>query len=395
MNANTCDVSGLTHVVAHHTITSSRLVEEGLQHQAQQLGRIMDAVPQLVCVTDPECHLEYCNQNWREMFGARPGEEVEQSISARMHAHDRHTWLAAWCAAHACGTAYQTEHRLQSKDEGHWAWYLECGTPIRDRTGCLERWLITMVQVDERRRREDELRSLLNRKDEFFAMLLHELRNPLAPIANALEVLGRQPGDTSTVVRARGIIHRQLRLLSRLVDDLLDVSRIERGSMQLERSVVDVADIVASAVETARPLIELRKHHLATSVPRGELFLDADPVRLGQVLTNLLINAAKYTNPGGYISVRAERATDRVLLHVRDSGVGIASQHLGQVFDLFAQAESASAARMGGLGIGLAVARQLVDLHGGSISVHSEGPGRGSEFTVSLPCLSETPSQGA
>jgi two-component system CheB/CheR fusion protein len=155
--------------------------------------------------------------------------------------------------------------------------------------------------------------------------------------------------------------------------------------VELRRRQIDLADVVATAVETARPLIELRGHHLAATIAPSQFLVEGDPAKLAQVVTNLLINAAKYTNPGGHIAVHAELADTNVLLRVRDTGIGITPDHLDRVFELFAQSASTSAGRMGGLGIGLAVARQLVQLHGGSISARSDGPGRGSEFTVSLP----------
>jgi signal transduction histidine kinase len=238
---------------------------------------------------------------------------------------------------------------------------------------------------DERRRSEDTLRSLLQRKDEFFAILLHELRNPLAPIASALEILGRHSGDSGAVLRSRDLIDRQLQQLIRLVDDLLDVSRIERGTVDLQFARVDVSDVVAGAVETARPLIDSRGHQLVAPIPAGQYVVNADAFRLGQVVTNLLINAAKYTNPGGHICVRADRTEIDVMLHVRDNGTGISREQLESVFEMFGQGTATRAARMGGLGIGLSLGRKLVQLHGGSIVAKSEGLGRGSEFTVTLP----------
>jgi signal transduction histidine kinase len=241
-------------------------------------------------------------------------------------------------------------------------------------------------EIEQYKRTETELRRLIERKDHFFTTLLHELRNPLAPIANAIQLLVVHPDDRATVNSARGIIQRQLRSLTRLVDDLLDVSRIGRGSVNLRRHPVDLTEVVATSVETARPLIELRRHQVSTTA-QARLFVEGDAVRLGQVLTNLLINAAKYTEPGGFISVIAERISNEAVIRVRDNGIGIAPELLPQIFDLFAQGAPRSEAARGGLGVGLAVARQLVELHGGSITVQSAGPGRGSEFAIRLPAL--------
>jgi signal transduction histidine kinase len=232
---------------------------------------------------------------------------------------------------------------------------------------------------------EDELRVLLARKEEFLATLLHELRNPLAPITNALEILGQQAHDPQTVFRARGIIQRQIRQITRLVDDLFDISRIKRESIETRRARVDMADVIQVAIESAQPLIDARRHTLTASATPNRYIVQADATRLAQVLTNLLINAAKYTPPGGHISIIAKRTDTEVFVHVRDSGVGIAREHLSHVFELFAQPASAPETRMGGLGIGLALARELMRLQGGTISAQSEGRGRGSEFTIALP----------
>jgi signal transduction histidine kinase len=239
--------------------------------------------------------------------------------------------------------------------------------------------------LDAGRRTEDELRALLARKEEFLAILTHELRNPLAPIANALELLGRCPHDPQSVGQARDIIQRQLRQIKRLVDDLFDVSCIRQDRVQLQPTRVDVADAIAVAAEAAQPLVELRRHSLSLRVLPDHYYVQADSTRLIQVLTNLLINAAKYTDPEGHISVRAEARGADVLIHVRDDGVGIEPDHLEQVFELFAQPAMGTHTGKGGLGIGLAVARELMRLQGGSITVQSEGPGTGSEFTLSLP----------
>jgi len=190
------------------------------------------------------------------------------------------------------------------------------------------------------------------------------------------------------VSRARGIIQRQLRQITRLVDDLFDISRSKRDSVETRSTRVDIADAVAVALESAQPLIDLRGHTITLSVEPHRFFVQGDATRLAQVLTNLFINAAKYTQPGGHISVIAERMPREVQVHVRDSGVGIAPEHLESVFELYTQASSSAESRMG-LGIGLAVARELMRLQGGSISARSEGLGRGSEFTISMPRAAE------
>jgi CheY-like chemotaxis protein/two-component sensor histidine kinase len=224
-------------------------------------------------------------------------------------------------------------------------------------------------------------------KDEFLAMLGHELRNPLAPMLTALQLM-RLRADTG-VERERIVIERQTRHLVRLVDDLLDVSRIARGKIDLRLERVDAADVVAKAIEMASPLLEEREHDLHVDIPRG-LAVDGDPARLAQVMANLLTNAAKYTEKGGTVVIRGERRDGFVALTVRDSGIGIAPDMLPRVFDMFTQERQALARTQGGLGLGLSIVRNLVELHGGTVEAHSDGRNRGSEFTVRLPLASGT-----
>jgi signal transduction histidine kinase len=238
----------------------------------------------------------------------------------------------------------------------------------------------------ELQRRAEQLAEADRRKDEFLAMLGHELRNPLAPIRNAVGVL-RLLGLTDPQAQwARDVIERQVGHLARLVDDLLDVSRISRGRVTLRTAPVALAEVVGRAVESSRPLLDTRRHALAVELPAEPVRLEADPDRLAQVVTNLLNNAAKYTPEGGRVRLAAERRGDEVLLRVGDNGVGIAPEMLPRVFDLFAQAEQTSDRSAGGLGLGLTLVKSLVELHGGRVEAFSEGLGRGSEFVVRLPC---------
>jgi len=246
---------------------------------------------------------------------------------------------------------------------------------------------LTPVKAAERRIRDllDEVTAASRAKDEFIATLAHELRNPLAPIRNAVQILrARGPTDES-LGRQRDVIDRQVQQMARLLEDLLDVSRISRAKLELRREVVDLGAVIEAAIETSRPLIEAAHHELRVEVPRGELCIDGDPVRLAQVFANLLNNAAKYTRDGGLIALTARLEGPQVVVSVRDNGIGIAPEMLPTVFDMFAQAEPAVGRAQGGLGIGLSLVKGLVELHGGTVRAHSEGPQRGSEFTVILP----------
>ena len=223
------------------------------------------------------------------------------------------------------------------------------------------------------------------RKNEFLAMLAHELRNPLTPITNALYIMDQQGADGEKLVWAKKVVSRQVRLLGRLVDDLLDVSRITQGKITLRIEDVDVAEVVAAAVETARPLIDARQHRFTMTLRETSLRAKGDFARLAQVLANLLNNAAKYTEPNGNIWLTVGRSGEEIVFSVRDSGMGIPAESLSSIFDLFAQSERTLDRSQGGLGIGLTLVRRLVEMQGGSVSVKSEGHDRGSEFTVRMP----------
>jgi PAS domain S-box-containing protein len=239
--------------------------------------------------------------------------------------------------------------------------------------------------IGELKRAEAALREADRRKDEFLAVLAHELRNPLAPIRYAVAMARKEGTSDTERLQAQAIIGRQVEHMGRLLDDLLDVSRITRGTLILRRSSVDLASVVTAAQESARPLIESRAHTLAVELPKQPLRLVADPVRLAQVLANLLINAAKYTDSGGRIELQARREGGEVAIVIRDNGIGISAEMMPRMFTLFAQASPALERSEGGLGIGLSLVRELVELHGGAVSAYSRGAGQGSEFVVRLP----------
>jgi signal transduction histidine kinase/DNA-binding response OmpR family regulator len=226
-------------------------------------------------------------------------------------------------------------------------------------------------------------------KNEFLSMLAHELRNPLAPIRNAIQLLRLNRDHDPDTQALHDMIDRQVHLLVRLVDDLLDLSRITRGKIHLKMETVDVTGVVARAVETNRPILDARKHHLTIALASSSLRTRGDPVRLAQVFGNLLNNAAKYTEEGGHIHVSAERRRDTIRLSVRDDGVGIPPEMLSSIFDLFTQVDRSLDRSQGGLGIGLTLVHKIVEMHGGRVEAFSDGPNRGSEFVVHLPALHE------
>jgi CheY-like chemotaxis protein/nitrogen-specific signal transduction histidine kinase len=255
---------------------------------------------------------------------------------------------------------------------------------VRNERGQVVAWCGINLDISHLKAAEAQLRESDRRKDEFLAMLAHELRNPLASIGNALQVQMLAEADDQAVARAREIAGRQLHQLTRLVDDLLDVSRIVVGKITLRPERVDLAQVVDRAVETSRPLVEQRGHALTIALPAEPAWLDADILRLSQAFSNLLNNAAKFTEPGGRVSLRAEEEGDWIVVRVRDSGIGIPAETLPRVFEMFAQGRRARDVEEG-LGLGLSLVRRLVEKHGGTVAATSEGPGRGSTFTVRLP----------
>jgi signal transduction histidine kinase len=251
------------------------------------------------------------------------------------------------------------------------------------------------AEIAERRRAEEELKQAGRRKDEFLAMLAHELRNPLAPILSAVELMRRNGSADPNLLQARNVIERQAQHLTRLVDDLLDAARITQGKITLHKEKLELMNIIGRAVETSRPFIESHGHQLSLSLPQEPLRLEGDLVRLAQAISNLLNNAAKYTEEGGHIWLTAERAETEVVLRVRDNGMGISATLLPHIFDLFTQANWSLDRTEGGLGVGLALVHSLVEMHGGRVEAFSAGSGQGSEFVIHLPMLTkEAQSQG-
>jgi signal transduction histidine kinase len=259
-----------------------------------------------------------------------------------------------------------------------------------------QRWEIETLRAEaaNEKRIADELTASARRKDRFLAMLSHELRNPLASIVNALRLVQLKPDDASATSAMHALAQRQLRHLGRLLDDLLDVVRFDQGKIQLRLERVDLAELVGRAVESARHVIDARRHQLEVRLPDESIILSADPTRLEQILVNLLNNAAKYTEPGGTIWLSAACKQNQVVVRVRDTGIGMSPEMLKKAFELFVQADQTSDRSQGGLGIGLTLVRRLVRLHGGRITASSEGLGKGAEFVMRLPTEQEA-SRGA
>ena len=323
------------------------------------------------------------------MYGLPPGgyAQTREAWEALIHSEDRPEAVRLIGLALATGEPIEGEWRVTWPDGSlHWLMarfqvFKAAGAPLH----------MTGVKIDitNRKHAEETLREADRRKDEFLATLAHELRNPLAPVRNAVQVLQLKGPSTPELQWAKNVIERQVQAMSRLIDDLMDVSRISRGRLELQRARLTLAQVIEDAVESTRPFIEQQGHQLTVTLPPQPILLDADPTRLAQVFLNLLNNAAKFTARGGRIDLTAEQQGDNVVVSVKDTGIGISAAHLTSVFEMFSQVEAALSRSQGGLGIGLCLVKRLVEMHEGHVAVKSEGPGLGSEFLVSLPTAPE------
>jgi PAS domain S-box-containing protein len=365
---------------------SARLrTEQALRDSEERFRCLANATPSMLWSATANGDTTWLSERWSEYTGQSEAVSRDQRNRA-IHPDDREPTAEAW--RHALqGDRFETELRLRRYD-GEYRWHIVRANPARDAEGRLIGWYGSTTDIHDFKVAETALREMDRRKDEFLATLAHELRNPLAPLRNCLHILrlvdNGEAGAQVDVERLHAVMERQVGQLVRLVDDLLEVSRITRGMVPLHVQSVALADVVERAIETSRPLLDAAHHALVVSLPAEPLLLQADPVRLAQVLSNLLNNAAKYTEAGGRIALSASREGDEVVLLVQDNGLGMATDQVERVFDLFHQAEHSLGRAGGGLGIGLTLVRSLVEMHGGTVIARSAGLGQGSEFEVRL-----------
>jgi PAS domain S-box-containing protein len=335
-------------------------------------------------VTDADGRAIYISDSFLKLVGLTMQEAMDDGWGSVLHPDDITDTMAAWKECARTGNLWYREHRMMGVD-GRYHSILAQGVPIRDEAGRIQRWAGINLDISRLKNTERALLEADRRKDEFLATLAHELRNPLAPIRNAVRILDSDAADERQRKWGREVIARQVQRMSLLLDDLLDVSRITRGQLELKKDYVDLKSVVNVAVETARPLIDAKQHRLTVSLPAGNVKLEADPLRLSQVIGNLLTNAAKYTDAQGNIELAARLQNAELVIAIKDDGIGLASEVIPGLFTMFSQVNSAIDRAEGGLGIGLSLVRGLVDLHGGRVEARSEGLGRGSEFIIHLP----------
>ncbi|HYD42221.1 MAG TPA: ATP-binding protein [Anaeromyxobacter sp.] len=344
----------------------------------------LESLPAIAWRTDERALIVDRNRLWFEYTG-RPRETASATDWLEViHADDRERAARAVQDAVATGGMLDCEFRVRRWD-GAYRWFLARAAPVRDGAGRVTGWMGIATDIEDRRRAEEALREADRRKDEFLGVLSHELRNPLSPVASAIYILERVDPTGTQARRAREIIARQTRHLTRLVDDLLDVTRIIRGKIELRRARLDLGEVLRRTAEDHRALMDERGIRFTVELPAAPLPIDGDATRISQIAGNLLLNAAKFTHRGGAVTLRVVEGPDAHELHVKDDGTGISADLLPRVFEPFTQGPQGLARTPGGLGLGLALVKGLAELHGGGVAAYSAGPGRGAELVVTFP----------
>jgi len=364
-------------------VSDRRAAQARLSESEERFRIVADQTPVVMWVTDPAGRIEFVNAAYCRFFGPAL-EEVRGTVWRPVVHPDDVASLQSIEAASRARTAFFVEARMRRWD-GQWRSLETRGAPHYSSSHEFLGIVGTSHDVTEQRQAADLERQTAREKDEFIAVLAHELRNPLAPIRTAVGILRARGTDDPLLIRCQDVIDRQARHMARLLDDLLDISRLSRHTLTLQRSRVALTDVLTSAIEISRPLLDAQRQLLTIEGPSQPILLEADAVRLTQVFGNLLNNAAKYSPPDTEIRVNVRQENDTAIVTVEDPGIGIPPELIDRVFDMFTQAGGAAAHTLGGLGIGLSLARSLVEMHGGTIGAASEGRDQGSVFTVRLP----------
>jgi len=373
---------------------------KGAPESEEHFRLLADCVPVLICLLGPNQEGVHFNKTWLDFTGRKLEQELGEGWLESIHPDDVTADLASCRAAFAERTLFQTRFRLRRAD-GAYRWMHDTGVPRHAPSGSFLGYVCSCVDITEQKLAQDALerererlqateqalREADRRKDDFLAILGHELRNPLAAIAGALEIMRSYGDQRAPIVRAREIAERQIVQLARVMDDLHDVSRITRGTVSLHLEHVDVVEVLKRVIDATQAAVAAKRHELAIRTGPTPLSVRADAARLEQMITNLLANAIKYTEPGGRIQITAGEEDGHAIIAVRDSGVGIAPEMLALIFEPFVQAAQTLDRREGGLGMGLTIVRALAKLHRGSVDARST-PGAGSEFVLRLPLAS-------
>ena len=384
-------------VVCYFVDISARvLAEQSLRQGENRLRFVMESIPQKILTATPEGAVDYYNPQWFEFTGLTFDQIKDSGWKQFIHPDDLTESVRAWERSIATGEPCVLEQRFRRAD-GVYRWHLSRTVAMRDAQGKVSLWIGSNTDIHEQWEAANRLRQYAaetseanHQKSEFLAMLAHELRNPLAPIGNALQILQSPNTNGKADAPVIAMLERQVSQMVRLVDDLLDASRISLGKIELRFGHIELTSLVTNAADVVRPLCESMGHELTLNLPAGPIYLKADPTRLTQVVGNLLNNASKFTPNGGSIWVSVECEGKQALIRVRDNGVGIAEVQLRRIFDMFMQVDTSLERAAGGLGIGLTLVKRLVELHHGTVEVKSAGLGQGSEFVVRLPILDDT-----
>ena len=355
-----------------------------LENSEKLYRAIGESINYGVWVTDADGRCIYASDSFLKLIGLTMQQAADDGWGSVLHPDDLEDTMTSWKETARSGSMWYREHRMMGVD-GKYHSILAQGVPIRDETGRIQRWAGINLDISRLKNTERALLEADRRKDEFLATLAHELRNPLAPIRNAVRILDSDAADERQRKWGREVIARQVQRMSLLLDDLLDVSRITRGQLELKNDYVDLKSVVGDRRRNRAPAARRQAASTRRRPAPGNVKLEADPLRLSQVIGNLLTNAAKYTDPQGRITVHARSRMPSWSISIRDTGIGLTAESLPGLFTMFSQVNSAIDRAEGGLGIGLALVKGLVALHGGRVEVRSEGLGRGSEFLVHLP----------
>jgi PAS domain S-box-containing protein len=371
-------------IIYVYLIAARRSDDAALRRSEQRLHLLTEALPQLVWVARPDGGATYFNRRWYEVTGLTPERSLGETWSENLHPEDRQRIIDAWTQAVRSGAAYEAECRHRCAD-GTYRWFLVQGLPSTDATGRVVEWFGTCTDIDGQKQAAAALTEATRAKDEFLAVLSHELRTPLTPVLMAVTSLLDDRQCYPSLRPMLKMIRDNVGLEARLIDDLLDISRIARRQMQYRFETVDVHALIERTIEICRGEIEAQRHHLTSELAAIEHHVRGDPARLQQVLWNLLINAVKYTPEGGRIAIRTlSYGPGRLVIEVADDGVGIEPEHLPHLFNAFERGYKAAASHTHGLGLGLTISRSIVEAHGGTLDGLSSGRDRGAAFRLEL-----------